>query len=71
MKTTIHFPGDPSVGIFSTTFEAEIPDPFDEEDREDMRTIIKDCYEALMGDKASWILFDDENFDDNNRLIRR
>lgn len=59
MKATIWFAADPSVGIFSYSFCAEIP-PFEEEYREEIRSLIKRLYDDLDAEFTCQVFFSDE-----------
>lgn len=63
MIATAFFNRDPSVGIFSTYYEMELPfDEFaDTEHREEVRKQIKDFYTLLDDDMTcTWVSFSDE-----------
>lgn len=70
MKVTIYFQNDPSVGIFSTYYEAEIPDILLEnfythkewkEELERTRMALRHLWSELDGEfTASWVMFDFE-----------
>lgn len=61
MKAQIYYFGDPSVGIWSGTFEMEVPDLscYDEKEREVMRKDIEKFYTQWLDEKVI-IWFDDE-----------
>ena len=61
MKVLIHFSGDPSVGIFSYSFDMTIPE-FEPEYREETREMIKKLYTELDGEFYPTVIFEDENF---------
>lgn len=66
MKATIYFNNDPSVGIFSASYEMDLPvEKFeDDEHREDMRAAIKKLYTELDGEfYPSYVTFSDEKQD--------
>jgi hypothetical protein len=60
MKAFIYFPGDPSVGIFSETFEMQIPE-FDTDYREETRRDIQNLYTEISGGEGCRVSFSDEN----------
>lgn len=60
MKVIIFFAGDPSVGMNSYYFEMTIP-KFEEEHREETRTMIKELYTELDGEFTPQIFFGDED----------
>jgi hypothetical protein len=59
MKAIIYFENDPSVGMFAESFEADIP-TFEEEYREETRSMIKKLYEELYGEMSCRVYFSDE-----------
>jgi hypothetical protein len=61
MKVLIHFEGDPSVGIFSYSFDMTIPE-FEPEYREDTRAMIKNLYTELDGEFYPKVYFEDEKY---------
>lgn len=58
MKVIIYFENDPSVGMFSETYEADIPQ-FEEEHREETRSAIKKLYDDLYGEMMCRVYFED------------
>lgn len=66
MKATIVFNNDPSVGIFGTSYQMELPfEEFaDEQHKEEVRKDIKDFYTMLEGEFiCSYVIFEGETFD--------
>lgn len=62
MKVYIHFPGDPSVGIFSYGYDMTIPE-VDSEYREETRQQIKKLYEELDQEGRCQVIFEGEHED--------
>lgn len=67
-SATVYFAGDRSVGIHSATFNVELWADLGVlafEDHEeyllDLRTKISDMYEAMHGEKPTWVMFDFES----------
>lgn len=54
-----YFHADPSVGIFSYSFKAEIPKP-DDEYREFTRDLLKKAYQEMDGEFSCTVFFSDE-----------
>ena len=59
MKAIAYFEGDPTVGIFSYSYELEVL-PFEDEYREDTRKQIEQLYKELDGEFGCRVIFDDE-----------
>ena len=64
MKANIYFAGEPSVGIFSYSYDVEIPDltEYDNETRKWLRDQLQALYTELE-DHDCTVTFDDECFD--------
>lgn len=62
ITATIYFPNDPSVGMFSETFTAELPlNGFeDSEHREWIRDCYKKLYDEMNGEFYCQVFFSDE-----------
>ncbi len=59
MKAFIGVSGDPSVGIPSTEFAAEVPDFEDDEDRALIRAALTEAYSDICGERVK-VAFADE-----------
>jgi hypothetical protein len=65
MIAYIHFPSDPSVGMFPYGYTCEVPDFTDNDAREYTRDTLKKLYEDLDGEGRCVVIFDDENNNDD------